>query len=38
VVGVLSGPRPVSAWGKYWHTHLIPSVKDLPELIDSEFE
>jgi phosphoglycolate phosphatase-like HAD superfamily hydrolase len=38
VVGVLSGPRPVSAWGKYWHTHLISSVKELPELIVSEFE
>ena len=37
VVGVLSGPRPVTAWGKYWHTHVIESVKDLPELIDSEF-
>jgi phosphonatase-like hydrolase len=38
VVGVLSGPREASAWGKYWHTHLIPSVKELPELIISEFE
>ena len=37
VIGVLSGPRPVTAWGKYWHTHVIPSVADLPELIDSEF-
>jgi phosphoglycolate phosphatase-like HAD superfamily hydrolase len=37
VVGVLSGPRPVTAWGKYWHTHVIESVKDLPELIESEF-
>ncbi len=37
VVGVLSGPRPVTAWGKYWHTHVIPSVADLPELIESEF-
>ena len=37
VVGVLSGPRPVTAWGKYWHTHVIPSVKELPELIESEF-
>ena len=36
-VGVLSGPRPVTAFGKYWHTHLIPSVKELPELIESEF-
>lgn len=37
VVGVLSGPRPVTAWGKYWHTHVIPSVADLPDLIASEF-
>jgi hypothetical protein len=28
----------VSAWGKYWHTHLIASVKELPELIVSEFD
>ncbi len=37
IVGVLSGPRPVTAWGKYWHTHVIESVKDLPELIETEF-
>jgi phosphonatase-like hydrolase len=37
VVGVLSGPRPIGTWGKYWHTHIIDSVKDLPELITSEF-
>ena len=37
VVGVLSGPRPVTAWGKYWHTHVIASVADLPDLIKSEF-
>ena len=37
VVGVLSGPRPVTAWGQYWHTHVIPSVADLPDLIESEF-
>ena len=37
VVGVLSGPRPVTAWGKYWHTHVIESVVDLPDLIESEF-
>jgi phosphonatase-like hydrolase len=37
VIGVLSGPRPVTAWGKYWHTHVIPSVADLPNLIESEF-
>jgi len=38
VVGVLSGPRPVTAWGKYRHTHVIPSVADLPALIETEFE
>jgi phosphonatase-like hydrolase len=37
IVGVLSGPRPISAWGKYWHTHVIESVKELPQLIESEF-
>ena len=37
IIGVLSGPRPVEAWGRYWHTHVIPSVADLPELIESEF-
>ena len=37
IVGVLSGPRPVEAWGKYRHTHVIPSVKDLPTLIETEF-
>jgi phosphonatase-like hydrolase len=37
VIAVLSGPRPVAALGKYWHTHIIPSVADLPELIESEF-
>lgn len=37
VIGVLSGPRPVDVWGKYRHTHVIPSVADLPELISNEF-
>jgi len=37
VVGVLSGPRPVSAWGCYRHTHVIPTVKELPQLIETEF-
>lgn len=37
VVGVLTGPRQVGDWGKYRHTHVIPSVKELPELIVSEF-
>lgn len=37
VIGVLTGPRPVTDWGKYWHTHVIPSVADLPALIEAEF-
>jgi phosphoglycolate phosphatase-like HAD superfamily hydrolase len=37
VVGVLSGPRPVTAWGKYRHTHVIESVNELSELIETEF-
>lgn len=28
---------PVTDWGRYWHTHVIPSVADLPELIEKEF-
>ena len=36
-IGVLSGPRPVTAWGKYWHTHVIESVKDLPALIEGGY-
>jgi len=38
VVGVLGGSRPVQAWGKYQHTHVIPSVADLPDLIETEFK
>lgn len=37
VIGVLSGPRPVTAWGCYRHTYVIPSVKELPKLIEPEF-
>ena len=37
IIGVLSGPRPVEAWGRYRHTHVIASVKDLPQLIEDEF-
>lgn len=36
VIGVLSGPRPVEAWGRYRHTHVLPSVKELPKLIEEE--
>ena len=35
VIGVMSGPRPVTVWGQYYHTHVINSVKDLPALIES---
>jgi len=37
IVGVLSGPRPVEDWGRYYHTHVVPSVADLPDLIEKEF-
>ena len=37
VIGVQSGPLPAKAWGCYRHTHLIPSVRDLPRLIETEF-
>ena len=37
IVGVLTGPRPVEAFGRYRHTHIIPSVKDLPSLIETDF-
>ncbi len=37
VVAVLTGTLPISAWGKYHHTHVIPSVKELPQLIETEF-
>jgi phosphonatase-like hydrolase len=37
IVGVLSGPRPVEVFGKYRHTHVIPSVRDLPALIEADF-
>jgi len=36
VIGVLSGPRPIESWGVYWHTHIIPSVADLPKLMERE--
>lgn len=37
VIGVLSGPRPVTAWGRYRHTHVIPIVKEPPKLVEPEF-
>jgi len=37
VVGVLSGPLPLTSWCHYPHTHILPSVKDLPALIERDF-
>ena len=37
VIGVFSGPRPVETWGKFSHTHVIPSVRELPSLIEELF-
>lgn len=37
VVGVLSGSHDAVSLGRYRHTHLIPSVADLRELVESEF-
>jgi phosphonatase-like hydrolase len=36
-VGVLSGANSAEVLGKYRHTHLLPSVAELPELIEREF-
>jgi len=37
IVAVLSGPLPMESWMSYRHTHIIKSVKDLPELIKRDF-
>lgn len=37
VVGVLSGSHSVEQLGKVQHTHILPSVADLPGLLESEF-
>jgi phosphonatase-like hydrolase len=37
IIGVLSGPRPIEQWGHYRHTHIIASVKELPELMEKDF-
>lgn len=37
VVAVLSGPLPFAEWGCYRHTHVIPSVQQLPALLEREF-
>jgi phosphonatase-like hydrolase len=36
VIGVLSGPLDAATLGAHRHTHLIPSVADLPPLIERE--
>lgn len=37
VVGVLSGAHRAESFGRVRHTHILPSVRDLPDLIESEF-
>jgi phosphoglycolate phosphatase-like HAD superfamily hydrolase len=37
IVAVLSGPLPMASWMSYRHTHIIPSVRELPELIMKDF-
>ncbi len=37
IVGVLSGSHDAVSLGRYRHTHIIPSVADLPVLMDNEF-
>ena len=36
-IGVLSGANPIEVLGRYMHTHILPGVQDLPELIESAF-
>ncbi|MBK6949626.1 MAG: HAD hydrolase-like protein [Haliscomenobacter sp.] len=36
-IGVLSGANSDATLGKYRHTHILPGVADLPELINREF-
>ncbi|OJH20049.1 phosphatase, partial [Bacillus obstructivus] len=35
VIGVMQGSTPIEVWGKYWHTHVLNTVADLPELMKS---
>ncbi|MBH5320391.1 HAD hydrolase-like protein [Paenibacillus sp. GSMTC-2017] len=35
IIGVTQGSTPIEVWGKYYHTHVIHTVKELPELIMS---
>lgn len=36
IIGVLSGPLDAATLGAYRHTHLIPSVADLPRILEAE--
>jgi phosphonatase-like hydrolase len=36
IIGVLSGPLDAATLGAHRHTHIIPSVADLPKLIEDE--
>lgn len=35
VIGVTQGSTPIEVWGKYYHTHVLDTVKELPVLIES---
>jgi len=35
IIAVLSGSRPLTSYAKYRHSHVIESVADIPELIES---
>lgn len=37
VIGVLSGSLGADILGRYRHTHIIPSVRDLPEVLERDF-
>jgi phosphonatase-like hydrolase len=37
VVGVLTGSHRAETFGRVRHTHILPSVRELPDLIESEF-
>lgn len=37
IIGVLTGMLSIAEWGKYYHTHVIPSVQELPALIEKGF-
>ncbi len=34
VIGVTEGSTPIWEWGKFWHTHVIKTVQELPWLIE----